>query len=70
MNFGIHGMIFLTGLAVGVGTGVLMAPQSGARTRCQLRCLAEDLGERVTEMAGDARETVEQVIERGKRLVA
>jgi gas vesicle protein len=75
MNFGTrwvmtNGVIFLTGLVVGVGTGFLLAPQSGARTRRQLRGLAEDLGERATEMAGDARETVERVIERGKQLVA
>ncbi len=70
MNLGTGGMIFLTGLLVGVGTGVLLAPQSGARTRRQLRCLAEDVAERATEMAGDARDSVERVIEQGKQLVA
>lgn len=51
------------GLCVGVGTGVLFAPHSGARTRRHLRSFAED-------MAEDTAEAVDKVIERGRRLVA
>jgi gas vesicle protein len=53
----------VTGLCVGVGTGVLFAPQSGARTRRHLRTFAEDMVE-------DTAEAVDKVIERGKRLIA
>jgi len=51
------------GFCVGVGTGILIAPYSGARTRRQLRTFAED-------MAEDTAEAVDKVIERGKRLMA
>jgi gas vesicle protein len=64
------GVTFVTGLLVGVGAGLLMAPQSGARTRRQLRSLVEDAGERAGCMAIDAREALGRVVERGKRLVA
>jgi gas vesicle protein len=53
----------VTGLCVGVGTGVLFAPHSGARTRRHLRSFAEDLAE-------DTGEAVDKVIEQGKRLMA
>ncbi len=64
------GFMFLTGLMVGAGTGFLLAPESGARTRRRLRAFAGDLGERVCEIAADARWNVDRAIERGKRLVA
>ncbi len=64
------GFMFLTGLMVGAGTGFLLAPESGARTRRRLRAMAEDLGERVGDIAADARWKVDRAIERGKRLVA
>lgn len=64
------GFLFLTGMAVGAGTGFLFAPASGTRTRRRLMTMAEDLGERVNEVATDARWRVDRVIERGTRLVA
>jgi len=64
------GVMFLTGLMIGAGTGFLLAPESGARTRRRLSAMAEDLGERVSDIAADARWKVDRVIERGKRLVA
>lgn len=51
------------GFCVGVGTGVLLAPQSGARTRRRLKSLAEGMVE-------DTAEAVDEVIERGRRLIA
>lgn len=69
----IGGLAFATGLLVGVGTGLLLAPQSGARTRRQLSNLAEDVREEATAAAHDTKEVVNDaidgVIERGKRLV-
>ena len=64
------GVMLLTGLMIGAGTGFLLAPESGARTRRRLSAMAEDLGERVGDIAADARWKVDRVIERGKRLVA
>ncbi len=69
----IGGLAFATGLLVGVGTGLLLAPQSGARTRRQLSNLAEDVREEATATAQETKEMVNEaidgVIERGKRLV-
>jgi gas vesicle protein len=52
----------VTGFCIGVGTGVLFAPYSGARTRRYLRGFAEDMVE-------DRTEAVDTVIERGRRLM-
>ncbi len=71
--FIIGGLAFATGLLVGVGAGLLMAPQSGARTRRQIGNLVEDIREDATNVAKDTKGAVEDVldgvIERGKRLV-
>ena len=48
------------GFCAGVGTGILIAPKSGARTRRDLRNFAED-------MAEDTAEAVDEIIDRGKR---
>jgi gas vesicle protein len=44
---------FLVGLGIGVGLGVLFAPTSGEQTRSNIR-------ERATDLADNARETLEQ----------
>lgn len=53
-------MKFLTGVAIGVGLGVLFAPKRGEELR-------SELGERVTEMSDRARQTVEDVKDRVNR---
>jgi gas vesicle protein len=53
----------VTGFCVGVGMGVLFAPHSGARMRRHLRSVAENMVE-------DTAEAVDEVIERGRRLIA
>ena len=54
---------FVTGLCVGVSTGILFAPHSGARTRRYLRGFAEDMVE-------DRAQSVDKIIERGRRWMA
>jgi len=51
------------GFCAGVGTGLLIAPHSGARTRQHLKSFADG-------MAKDTAEAVDKVIERGRRLMA
>jgi gas vesicle protein len=65
----VAGLAFLTGIMLGTGLGLLMAPQSGSRTRRQLRNMVEDAGERVGELAEDAKGTVTNMVEQGKKLV-
>lgn len=58
---------FVTGLALGAllgaGAALLMAPQSGRRTRKQIARTAEDWGESATERLQDATEEVRRVAE-------
>jgi gas vesicle protein len=56
------GMAFLAGFVLGVGTGVVLAPQSGARTRRQLQNWAEDIGERASAMAEDAKQAATKIL--------
>lgn len=63
------GLALVTGILLGTGLGMLLAPQSGSRTRRQLRNMVEDATERVTEFADDAKETMTDMVERGKKLV-
>lgn len=60
---------FFAGFMAGIGAGLLLAPQSGARTRRQLENLAKDLQEDTSHMLGDAKTSIGNVIEQGKSLV-
>jgi len=63
------GFMFLAGVAVGVGTGLLIAPESGARTRRRLRDYAEDLGDQITDLADETKVKVGKFVDRGKDFV-
>jgi gas vesicle protein len=60
---------FFAGFVAGIGAGLLLAPQSGARTRRQLENLAKDLQEDTSHMLGDAKTSIGKVVEQGKSLV-
>jgi len=66
---GIGTTAFFAGLFAGIGAGLLLAPQSGARTRRQLESLAKDLQEDTSHMLGNAKISIGNVIEQGKSLV-
>lgn len=59
----------LAGRVAGISTGLLLAPQSGARTRRQLHSFAKDLQEETSHMLGDAKTSIDKVVEQGKSLV-
>ena len=63
------GFMFLAGMAVGVGTGLLIAPESGARTRRRLKEYAEDVGDQFNDLAKDTKDKVGRLVDRGKDLV-
>jgi gas vesicle protein len=58
---------FFAGLVAGIGTGLLLAPQSGARTRRQLHSLAKDLQEESNYMLDDAKTSLGKVFGQGKQ---
>jgi gas vesicle protein len=58
-NFGMVAIFsFLAGGAVGAGLALLLAPQSGKKTRRQLREIAEDLSEQASGYAGMVKKKV------------
>ncbi len=62
------GLTFFSGLIFGLGMGVLLAPQSGSRTRRHLRTMVEDMGERATEWVEDAKGTMNGMVDRGRTI--
>lgn len=65
----IAGLALMTGVVLGTGLGLLIAPQSGSRTRRQLKNMMEDASERAGEFADDAKEVVSDIMERSKKFV-
>ncbi len=63
------GLSLMVGVVLGTGLGLLMAPQSGSRTRRQLKNMMEDASERAGEFAEDAKEAVTGMVERTKKIV-
>ena len=63
------GLSFLTGCVVGGITGLLAAPESGARTRRRLSNYAADVREKAGEAREDASTAIHKVIEQGRTLV-
>ncbi len=64
------GLTFLTGFLAGGAAGLLYAPQSGARMRRQIGSLTEDVKERASVLAEDAKGAMDSMVERGRRLVS
>lgn len=60
---------FFAGLVTGISAGLLLAPQSGARTRRQLHNLAQNLEEQTDHFVCDAKTSIGKLIEHGKGLV-
>lgn len=63
------GLALLTGIVLGTGLGLLLAPQSGTRTRRQLRNMVDDATERASDFAEDTKDSMTDMVERGKRFV-
>lgn len=61
---------FFSGVMIGLGTGVLLAPQSGERTRRQLHNMALDAQEDAEIVVKDTKDAVSGWIEKGKKFVA
>ncbi|HBA87650.1 MAG TPA: hypothetical protein DCZ75_06590 [Geobacter sp.] len=60
---GAGGVMLLVGGLVGVGLALLMAPQTGKKTRKYLCSLAEDVTGRANEAVSDFAESVSEFVE-------
>jgi gas vesicle protein len=63
-------MWFLAGLGFGALMGVLYAPRSGRETREAIRNTAQEGGEYLKNRGREARETVNQWVDRSKDVVS
>lgn len=52
---------FLAGFVLGAGAGLLLAPQSGVRTRRLLQHLAHDLQDKAEDLVDEVQEVVNTV---------
>ena len=57
---------FLLGGVVGAGLALLFAPQSGRETRQKIRELADDVKDKTTDYANQAKEKVSSLVDEGK----
>lgn len=58
---------FFSGLIVGLGAGILVAPQSGGRTRRQLQNIMSDVQEDAENFVQDTKESVSDWVQQGKK---
>ena len=66
---GIGASTFFTGLVAGIGAGLLLAPQSGARTRRQLYGFAKDIEEETSHVLDGAKASIDKAIEQSKSFI-
>lgn len=60
---------FLLGGALGACVGLILAPDTGRKTRERLRDLAAEARERTLDVAEDVRDRVEEAIDQGRGLL-
>jgi len=63
------GLALFTGILLGTGLGLLIAPQTGRRTRRQIKNYLNDTSERMNDLADDTRDRVSGFMDKGKRFV-
>jgi gas vesicle protein len=66
---GFNGLMFMTGLIAGFGTGILFAPRSGEETLGRLRHLASDASVSAGRLIEDVKGAAGIMSEHTKRLV-
>lgn len=60
-------MAFIAGVALGTGAGLLLAPQSGERTRRQFREMLQEASDYAEQVADEVKEAVGDGAQRSKQ---
>jgi len=68
-SLGAVGLAFVTGGLLGAAAALLLAPQSGLKSREQLRGYARRAEESVHELADKATEVVDQALDKGREFI-
>lgn len=63
------GLALVTGILLGTGLGLLMAPQAGRRTRRQLRNYLHDKTDRINDLKDETKDRMTEYMERGRQFV-
>ena len=63
------GLALFTGVLLGTGLGLMMAPQTGRRTRRQIKNYLNDTSDRMNDFADDTKDRMSDFMDKGKRLV-
>jgi len=66
----IAGIGFCTGLLLGLGAGLLAAPQAGTATRRHIGEVLEDSSRQVGQWVEDAKENVNDLAKEGKKFAS
>jgi hypothetical protein len=63
------GLALFTGILLGTGLGLLMAPQTGRRTRRQIKNYLHDTSDRFYDLADESKDRMSEFMDKGKRFV-
>jgi len=63
------GLALFTGILLGTGLGLLMAPQTGRRTRRQIKNYLNDTSDRFYDLADESKDRMSEFMDKGKRFV-
>jgi len=68
-SLGAVGLAFMTGGLLGAAVALLLAPQSGRKSREQLRGYARRVEENVHELAEKATQVLDQAVDKGREFI-
>ena len=63
------GLALVTGVLLGTGLGLLMAPQTGRRTRRQIKNYLHDTSDRIHDLKDETKDRMTEYVERGRQFV-
>ncbi len=63
------GLALMTGVLLGTGLGLLMAPQAGRRTRRQIKNYLHDTTDRIHDLKDETKDRMTEYMERGRQFV-